>query len=239
VSIFTRREKRAYSRTVAEAELAKMLMGGVTTSGLPVDRVTAMSVAAVNACVRLLSETLASLPTILYKRIEGGKERAEDHAIYDLLHRRPNPEQTAFYFKETLMHHVVLLGNGYARIERGRSGYPVNLWIQDPQQWTVDRVNNRKVFVTTDRKTTVPMDDMLHISGIGYDGLKGYDTLTRIRDVIGQAMAVERYGAEFFKNYGGPGGYLKLAGKLKDDPARERLKKSWSDKHTDWGNKEA
>ena len=240
MSIF-KREKRsgAYKKSVAEAELAKMLMGGATTSGLHVDRVTAMGVSAVHASVRLLSETLASLPTILYKRLEKGKERAADHPVYDLLHLRPNPEQTPFYFKETLMHHAVLLGNGYARIVRDKRGFPRELWIQNPQEWDVKRINNRKVYVREQPKEIVPMGDMLHISGLGYDGMKGYDTLTRIRDVIGQAMAVERYGAEFFKNYGGPGGYLRLKGRLKDKDAVDRLKHSWNKAHADWGNKES
>lgn len=241
MSIFRRSEKRAsaYKKSVAEAELANLLMGGSSTSGLHVDRITAMGVSAVNAAVRLLSETLASLPTILYKRITDGKERAIDHPIYDLLHRRPNPEQTPFYFKETLMHHVVLMGNGYARIERLKgSGYPKNLWIQNPLDWNVERVNGRKVFVKADKSETVTMENMLHIAGIGYDGMKGYDTLNRIRDVIGQAMAVERYGAEFFRNYAGPGGYLKLPHKLKDQAAIDRMKYDWGKAHADWGNKE-
>jgi len=224
---------------VAEAELARMIMGGPTTSGLEVDRITAMGVSAVQACVRLLSETVASLPVVLYKRIEKGKERAEKHPVYDLMHRRPNDEQSAFYFKETMMHHVVLLGNAYAKKEEGGGGQIKNLWPQDPQQWTVERRDNRKVFVTTDKKTVLSADKMLHIPGIGYDGLKGYDMLNRIRDIIGQAMAVERYGAEFFKNYGGPGGYLEITGRLKDENAVKRLKASWGKAHTDWGNRES
>lgn len=234
-----RETKRSLARAMSEAELTRLILGGETSSGLEVDRVSAMAVGAVRACVRLLADSVASLPTILYKRLERGKERATKYPTYRLLHVAPNEEQTAFYWKETMMHHALLVGNAYSYIQRDGSGMPVALWQLDAAKMKAERVNGKKVYIeiTNNGEKTYRLDQILHIPGIGYDGMQGYSVLPQIRDTIGMAMAVERYGAEFFRNYAGPGGYLALPGKLKNEEAIERLAKSWQGKHGDWGNK--
>ena len=91
---------------------------GPTTSGKQVNEYTAMQTTAVYACVRILSEALASLPLHLYRYTEKGKERVYDHPLARLLHDEPNPEMTSFVFRETLMSHLLIWGNAYAQIIR-------------------------------------------------------------------------------------------------------------------------
>ncbi len=95
---------------------------GSTTSGKTVNERTAMQTTAVYACVRILAETIASLPLHVYHYTDRGKERAIDHPLYYLLHDEPNPEMTSFVFRETLMSHLLLWGNAYAQIIRDGRG---------------------------------------------------------------------------------------------------------------------
>ena len=100
---------------------------GLSSSGKTVDERTALQTAIVYACVRVLSETIASLPFHTYKYTTNGKEKAIDHPIYYLLHSEPNPEMTSFVFRETLMGHLLLWGNAYAQIIRDGRGRVVGL----------------------------------------------------------------------------------------------------------------
>ena len=87
-----------------------------------------MQTTAVYACVRILSETLASLPLHTYKYTDRGKEKAIYHNLYYLLHDEPNPEMTSFVFRETLMGHLLLCGNAYAQIVRDGRGKVLALY---------------------------------------------------------------------------------------------------------------
>ena len=92
---------------------------GPTSSGNVVTERTAMQTTAVYACVRVLSEAIAGLPLNMYRYTpDGGKEKAINHPLYNLLHNAPNPEMTSFIFRETLMSHLLLWGNAYAQIIR-------------------------------------------------------------------------------------------------------------------------
>ena len=96
---------------------------GTSSSGKAVTERSAMQMTAVYACVRILSEAIAGLPLHLYKYTDdGGKEKAIDHLLYQLLHDEPNPEMSSFVFRETLMTHLLLWGNAYAQIIRNGKG---------------------------------------------------------------------------------------------------------------------
>jgi len=240
MTIFDRVKKvfRSRKEPVSQEDLANRLWGSSSDTGLPVDRITAMRLAAVYAAVRVLSETLASLPVMVYKRIKDGKERATDHPLYKLLHNQPNPDMSAFYFTETLMHHVTLLGNGYAQI-RGM-GKPEELWPLDPERMKVERIGGEKVFKYTPQngpEKILSQHEVFHVPGLGYDGLQGYSPIELQARRIGTGLATDRYGAEFFGNSAAPGGYIAMQGKLKSDDDRKRFKSSWNSAHTDWGNK--
>ena len=173
---------------------------GRSTSGKSVNEMTAMQTTAVYACVRILSEAVASLPIHVYRYKDGGKEMVCDHPLYTLLHDEPNPEMTSFVFRETLMSHGVLY-YVYSR-------------------YTDENPNMKKM-----GDIILRQEDVLHIPGLGFDGLIGYSPIAMARNAVGMTMACEEYGASFFANGANPGGVLEHPGVLKD-PAKVR--DSWN-----------
>ena len=204
------------------------LFGG-SSSGKAVNERTAMQTTAVYACVRILAETIASLPLHTYKYTVMGKEKAQTHPLFYLLHDAPNPEMTSFVFRETLMSHLLIYGNAYAQIIRDGAGRVMHLYPLMPDQMRVDRTPGGVLFYEYRKEsgyTTLRPDQVLHIPGLGFDGLVGYSPIAMTKNAIGIAMATEEYGASFFANGANPGGVLEHPGVIKD-PAK--LRDSWND----------
>jgi HK97 family phage portal protein len=211
-------------------------MGG-STSGKRVNERSAMQMTAVYSCVRILSEAVASLPLHVYRYNDsGGKEKATDHPLYFLLHDEPNPEMTSFVFRETLMTHLLLWGNAYAQIIRNGKGQIIALYPLMPDRMTVDRDENGQLYyeyrvVSEDAPTmkgsTVRLSpsDVLHVPGLGFDGLVGYSPIAMAKNAIGMAIACEEYGAKFFANGAAPSGVLEHPGTLKDP---SKVRESWT-----------
>lgn len=201
---------------------------GSTTSGKTVNERTAMQTTAVYACVRVLSETLASLPLHTYKHTERGKEKAPDHPLYYLLHDEPNPEMTSFVFRETLMSHLLLWGNAYAQVVRDGRGNVLGLYPLLPDKMTVKRSAGGELYYEYRRDTETVLlrrDEVFHIPGLGFDGLVGYSPIAMAKNAIGMAIATEEYGAKFFANGANPGGVLEHPGVVKDP---KRVRDSWN-----------
>ena len=219
-------------------------MGG-TTAGKTVTERTAMQMTAVYSCVRILSEAVAGLPLHLYRYNEsGGKEKAIDHPLYQLLHDEPNPEMSSFVFRETLMTHLLLWGNAYAQIIRNGKGEVVALYPLMPNKMTVDRDtcgklyysyqrSNEEAIQSKDSKVILKPSDVLHIPGLGFDGLVGYSPIAMAKNAIGMAIACEEYGAKFFSNGASPGGVLEHPGTIKDP---QRIRESWQSTFGGSGN---
>lgn len=211
--------------------------GGNSTAGKRVSQKTAMRMTAVYSCVRILSEAVAGLPLHLYRYTDtGGKEKATDHPLYFLLHDEPNPEMTSFIFRETLMTHLLLWGNAYAQIIRNGKGDVIALYPLMPDKMTVDRDENGNLYYeylvsheegNLGKEGTVRLTprDVLHIPGLGFDGLVGYSPISLARDAIGMAIACEEYGAKFFSNGAQPSGVLEHPGIVKDP---SRIRDSWN-----------
>jgi HK97 family phage portal protein len=218
---------------------------GNSTSGKHVTERSAMQMTAVYSCVRVLSEAVAGLPLHLYRYTgNGSKEKAVDHPLYSLLHDEPNPEMTSFVFRETLMTHLLLWGNAYAQIIRNGKGEVIALYPLMPNRMTVDRDENGSLYyeyITSDddahtmKGSTVRLSprDILHIPGLGFDGLVGYSPIAMAKNAIGMAIACEEYGAKFFSNGAAPSGVLEHPGILKD-PAR--IRESWQQTFGGSGN---
>ncbi|MDO4564707.1 MAG: phage portal protein [Clostridia bacterium] len=209
---------------------------GGSTSGKNVNEMSAMQMTAVYSCVRILAEAVAGLPLHLYRYTnDGGKEKAIDHPLYRLLHDEPNPEMSSFVFRETLMTHLLLWGNAYAQIIRNGKGEVIGLYPLMPNRMSVDRDSAGQLYYSYTRSSdeaptmkgstvTLRPSDVLHIPGLGFDGLVGYSPIAMAKNAIGTAMACEEYGAKFFANGAAPGGVLEHPGTIKD-PARVR--ESW------------
>lgn len=206
------------------------LFGG-STAGKAVNERTAMQTSAVYACVRILSESIAGLPLHIYRRTpDGGKEQIAMHPLFRLLHDEPNREMTSFVFRETLMAHLLLWGNAYAQIIRDGRGYPVSLYPLLPDRMSVDRDPRTEQLVYTYQsdkgQVKLSRDGILHIPGLGFDGLIGYSPIAMAKNAVGLALATEDYGAAFFANGANPGGVLEHPGVIKPEQA-DRLRESW------------
>ena len=211
-------------------------MGG-SSAGKNVNERSAMQMTAVYSCVRILAEAVAGLPLHLYRyKEDGGKERAIDNNLYYLLHDEPNKEMSSFIFRETLMTHLLLWGNAYAQIIRNGKGEVIALYPLMPNKMTVDRDENGELYYIYTRSSeeaktmegvTVYLTprDVLHIPGLGFDGLVGYSPIAMAKNAIGLAIATEEYGAKFFANGAAPSGVLEHPGTIKDP---SRLRENWN-----------
>ncbi|WP_094550255.1 phage portal protein [Petroclostridium xylanilyticum] len=204
--------------------------GMASTAGVRVNEETAMRVTGVYACVRVIAETVASLPLPLYRRLDRGKEKVTTHPLYSILHDMPNPEMTSFTFREVLMTQLLLWGNAYAQIVRGKGGQVLELWPLSPAGMEIIRDEKTKQLVyrhTEGMKTTeYKPEQIFHIPGLGFDGVKGLSPIAMAREAIGLALATEEFGARFFGNGARPGGILEHPGVVKDP---EKLRKSWEE----------
>lgn len=203
---------------------------GNSSAGKNVNERSAMQMTAVYACVRILAESVAGLPLHLYLTNENGnKEKAKNHPLYFILHDEPNSEMTSFILRETLMTHLLLWGNAYAQIIRNGKGEVISIYPLMPNKMRVARDKQTKEIIYEyfheDGKVQLSSFDVLHIPGLGFDGLIGYSPIAMAKNAIGMAMATEEYGAKFFANGAQPGGVLEHPGIIKDP---ERVRNSWS-----------
>jgi HK97 family phage portal protein len=210
---------------------------GNSTSGKRVNERSAMQMTAVYSCVRILSEAVAGLPLHLYQYTDkSSKEKAIDNPLYFLLHDEPNTEMTSFVFRETLMTHLLLWGNAYSQIIRNGKGEVVGLYPLMPDRMTVNRDEKGRLYYeymvsSDDAKTlkdgTVRLSpyDVLHIPGLGFDGLVGYSPIAMAKNAIGLAIAAEEYGSKFYANGATPSGILEYPGTVKEP---DKVRESWN-----------
>jgi len=207
-----------------------------SSSGKQVTEKNAMQSAAVYACVRVIAETVASLPLHLYRHVEEGKRRDTLHPLYFLLHDSPNPEMTSFIFRETLMTHLLLWGNAYAQIVRNGHGEIIGLYPLMPDKMQVSRAETDElIYLYQSGMSNIAFrrEEILHIPGLGFDGLLGYSPIAMARNAIGMSMATEEFGASFFQNGAAPGGILEHPGTLKDP---SKVRESWNELFKGSGN---
>lgn len=204
-------------------------------AGVVVNEDTALTLAAVWACVRVIAETIASLPWQVYRAMpDGGRQRVSTHPADWLIGTQANPEMPAFQFTETLLAHALTFGNGFAEIERNPAGRPVWLWPLTPCRVEPMRADDGRIVYRISNPSREPTyleaEDVFHLRGLGYDGLVGYSVVRLASRAIGQGIALEEFGSSFFGNDATPGGFLKHPGRLSDQ-ARQNLQKSWNQKH--------
>ncbi len=203
-----------------------------SVAGTTVRPDTAMRCAAVFACVRVVAETVASLPLPVYRRLAGGgKQRAPMHPLYPVLHDQANPEMTAMELREVLVGHACLWGQAYAEIEFDGVGRVVALWPLRPDRTRAERDEQGKIWYVTEierlgTRVALPAYRVWHTQGF-----MGLSPIAQAREAIGLALAAEEYGARFFSNDSRPGGVLKSP-KVLSKEAAERLKASWEAAHS-------
>lgn len=191
------------------------IFSSVQQAGVYVTEDTAMTFAAVWACVSVISRTMASLPWHVFERMNQGR-RQLDGSVAWLLNAQPNPEMTAFSFKEAIVSHALLWGNGYAEIVFDLAGRPSALWLLAP-----DRVEPCRDETTGELQyrihngdgshTILPPRQVLHLHGLGFDGLVGYSVVRMAAKSMGIGMAQDQFGQAFFQNGTVMGAILEVA----------------------------
>jgi HK97 family phage portal protein len=181
-------------------------LGRITGPGAPATPSSAMRLAVVYTCIKIIAEAVGSLPLISYRRRpDGGRERAPDFYLSELLQYEPNPEMEAVTFIETLTAHVAGWGNGYAEIVRDSGNRPTALWPLRPDRMTVLR--NPGLTYRYIRPDSRPVDlapsQVLHIRGLSFDGLMGHSPLAGDQTVE-MAQTMKDYGTSFFRNNARP-----------------------------------
>ena len=210
---------------------------GRTWSGKSVTERTAMQTTAVYACVRIIAETVASLPLHVYEYTDSGKERVYTHPLYRILHDIPNPEMNSFIMREVMMSHLLLWGNSYSQIIRNGRGDITALYPLMPEKMTVDRGSDGKLYYkyNSDKQGSFVFskDEIFHIVGLGFDGLIGHSPIAMAKNAIGLSIAAEEYGSSFFSNSGTPSGVLEHPGVLKEP---EKVRDAWNKAYGGSGN---
>ncbi|MEW2631795.1 phage portal protein [Streptomyces sp. NPDC048389] len=215
--------------------------GSANSAGVRVDHETALTYSPFFAGVRVISEDLAGLPLHLYERLEPrGKRRAKAHSLYRLLHDQPNPMMTSVQFKETMQGHVLMWGNAVAQaVTNKRTGAIEELWPLRPDRLQIcvkylGPGRFRRFYRYRDDVNgiyaTLLDDEVLHIGGLGFDGVRGYSVVEHAANAIGLGLATEHYGAKFFSNGGAPGGALSHPQNLSPE-ARKRMADDWENIH--------
>ncbi len=181
----------------------------------------------------ILSNTIASLPLLLYKRIPGGKERANDHSLFRLLHTQPNELMSAFNLREMMMWHLLFWGNTYLNILYNMFGDIVALWPLLPWRMDPQWINGKLVYkyrLPDNTETIIPNKDVLHIPGMSFNGLVGKSVLSCARETVGLGLALEEFGARFFGQGAQFGGFVQHPKTLGKD-AKKYLQESLKQKY--------
>lgn len=220
---------RARDKPRDSVSAAPVFYFGTSGSGKSVTAQTAIQLSTVYACVRVISETVASLPLGVYEATNDGNLKAGDHPLYRLIHDEPNAEMTSFVFREVMLAHLLLYGNSYSQIIRSGKNTVVGLYPLLPDHMDVDRDSKGNLtytYTTSDGKTVViKPQDILHIPGLGFDGIIGYSPIALEKNAIGLGIASEEYGSKFFSNGARPSGILTHPNTVKNPKA---VRESWN-----------
>lgn len=210
----------------------------LTRAGVLVDETEAIKVAAVYACVNLISNHVGTINTHLFRRKGRGKERATEHPLYNLMRWQPNPEMTAMDFKKVMQSYRDLWGNAYAEIVRSRRGDIRELWPIPPGRVEKKRHDNGKLYYVVknpdNEDVVLPEWGVFHLRGLG-TGVQGCRFMDLARSAISLAMAAEDYGSKFFENGAAASGIMEFEAKLSDE-AFERFKTSFNEAYSGLSN---
>jgi HK97 family phage portal protein len=212
---------------------------GENSSGVKVTRLRALGHSAMWKAVNLISGDVGRLPLKVYKRSGEGKETDPSHAAYQLLWRKPNPYMTSMIFRQTLQSHVLMSGNGYAWIERDEAFRPIGLYPLNPENTFPFRRNGVLYYATSvdempdgsqGQYRIIDASDVLHIRGLSFDGLVGYNVIHVLRNAIGKPLAIRDYTSRFFKNSAQPSIILEFPAGIKEEAVKNVIR-SWNERH--------
>jgi HK97 family phage portal protein len=223
--------------------LLRAFGAGPTNSGVHVDESTTLSSSAFWAGVRLISESLSTVPLHVYRMTEDGQRRVErDHPVDQLIYTAPNPEMTAQEWRSQMLAGMILAGNAYNELVRDRGGRIRQIWPLSWYRVELKRGGDSELYYqvsttglddVTDRPTVaiLPSAQVLHLRGFNVRGLLGESMVTKLRETIGITLATEAFGAAFFGSGTTLAGVLEHPGSLSED-AQKRLRDSWQQRYS-------
>ena len=206
------------------------LLDSPTSSGVTVTEKTALTLASYWCGVNLIASAIGKLPRKVYRKMpDESREEAPDHAVAWIVQGEPNPFVVPMTFWRTLIGHVLTWGNGYAEIERDRAMRPIALWTIAPNR-IEPLITERGLAYRYNGSVMISREDIFHVPGLGFDGLKGYSVVQMAKESLGVGLAAEKYGASFFGQGAWPGVLLEHPTELGEESER-RLKASWEALH--------
>lgn len=203
--------------------LTALFGGGPTYAGPSVSETSAMRFSAVFACVSLKAGLIGNLPLMVYERTKDGRRLADDNRLYPLLHDDPNDLMTGFVWKELIGCDVLLTGNHYSVIEYDGAARVTGLLPLMPRQTTVERIKgrNRYTFQFADGREVLDQEDVIHVAGIGFDGIRGLSPIAWAgRQPIGIALAMEEAVGRLHSNSIRPSGVVTFPPGIKEEAAK-------------------
>lgn len=203
-------------------------------SGIAVTERSAMALAAVFSAINVLATDTASLPLRAYRRRpDGGRDEVRDHPVADLVMNSPDGETTSMRWRQALAGHVLGWGNGYAEIRFRSDGRPGALHLLDPANTRPERTarTNALRYRIDESGRYLPPRRVLHVAGLGYDGLTGYSPIGQARQTIGLGIAAETFGASFFGQGARPGGVIEWDQKFGSEEDIKRFRSDWNSVH--------
>jgi HK97 family phage portal protein len=206
-------------------------MSSKSATGKLVDEVTALGMSGVWRAVQVASSVPASLPFQAYREDGDARVRATGHAAR--LMDDPHPDMTRFELWQTVFMHRKLWGNAYLRKLKNPLGQVVELWPIHPARVKAGRESEtgRKVYAIDGGKQVLSDDQVLHLPGIGYDGICGVSPIRAARQSIGLGLAAEEYGAKLFGSGSLATGILQTEQRLTQTQA-DRLSARWKSQRT-------
>ncbi|CDO03106.1 phage portal protein, HK97 family [Oceanobacillus picturae] len=216
------------------------MFGHESASGETVTVNSALGVPAVYTCVNILANSIAKLPFQTFKKTRDGRERDKKHAVAKLLENRPNPYQSPFKFKHLIETHRNTWGNAYININWGYDGRPKELWLLNPSvtEPYVDVKTNTLWYLTTlpnGEFTKIGYGDVIHLTALSTDGVKGKPPIQVAREAIGSSQAAQKFKGKFYKNGASNSGVLKVPGMINSD-AKEVVRDEWEKANTGLNN---
>lgn len=229
--------QKEYSMDDFTNDIRKRLYGGRSSPGDSISESQAMKFITVFSCVRVLAEGVGALPFHVYKtRPGGGKDKAETHPVYELLHDRPNSEMTSQSWRESQTGQLATSGNCYSALHVNRRGQVDDIY---PIPW--NECLPKRNLTTGDIEYQVagdgvyPADRIFHVPGFGFDGLLGYSPIRMAAEAVGMGMAASEFTNHFYKNGMNIGGVLEHPNALSDE-AYKRLQEWMNEKGVGLGN---
>lgn len=215
-------------------------MSDLTSSGIRINPQNALTLSAYFAGIRIISEDIAKLPFVTFRRLDRGKEPAPEHPVYPLLKSAPNENMASMSFREAMTANAISWGGGFALIKRNGRGVPQRLDIVHPSRVKVDIDARGRTFYevglnktkTSIETVVVRQANMFHLHGVSDDGTNGYSVARFGAESFGRAIAQDRFASSFFRSGSSPKGAIRFAKKFRDNEELERLRSQWQETYS-------